>query len=47
MTLCLFRSRGEVCVLAPAHFPESLRDDPLSERSLLALATLTKVQYST
>ncbi|CAB3988597.1 vacuolar sorting-associated 8 homolog [Paramuricea clavata] len=36
-------SRGEVCVLAPLNFPESLKDDPLSERSLLALATLTKV----
>ena len=30
-------------MLAPLHFPEFLRDDPLSERSLLALATLTKV----
>ncbi|XP_028409020.1 vacuolar protein sorting-associated protein 8 homolog [Dendronephthya gigantea] len=36
-------SRGEVCVLAPLHFPESLKSNPLSERSLLALATLTKV----
>ncbi|XP_046860227.1 vacuolar protein sorting-associated protein 8 homolog [Xenia sp. Carnegie-2017] len=36
-------SRGEVCVLSPLHFPESLKNYSLAERSVLALATLTKI----
>ena len=37
-------SRGEVCMMAPLHLHEGMKEHPLYEQSLLALATLTKVQ---
>ena len=37
-------SRGEVCTMAPLHLHEGMKEHPLYEQSLLALATLTKVQ---
>ncbi|XP_044183572.1 vacuolar protein sorting-associated protein 8 homolog isoform X3 [Acropora millepora] len=41
---CLFSGcRGEVCTMAPLHLHEGMKDHPLYEQSLLALATLTKV----
>ncbi|KAJ7388710.1 Vacuolar protein sorting-associated protein 8 [Desmophyllum pertusum] len=41
---CLFSgSRGEVCTMAPLHMHEGMKEHPLYEQSLLALATLTKV----
>ena len=39
----VFQSRGEVCTMAPLHLHEGMKDHPLYEQSLLALATLTKV----
>ncbi|KAK2552517.1 Vacuolar protein sorting-associated protein 8-like protein [Acropora cervicornis] len=40
---CLFSGcRGEVCTMAPLHLHEGMKDHPLYEQSLLALATLTK-----
>ncbi|EDO31039.1 predicted protein, partial [Nematostella vectensis] len=41
---CLFSgSRGEVCTLAPLHMHQGMKDHPMYEFSMLALATLTKV----
>ncbi|PFX22478.1 Vacuolar protein sorting-associated protein 8-like [Stylophora pistillata] len=41
---CLFSgSRGEVCTMAPLHLHKGMKEHPLYEQSLLALATLTKV----
>lgn len=43
-SICLFSgSRGEVCTMAPLHLHDAMKDHPLYEQSLLALATLTKV----
>ncbi|XP_015770659.1 PREDICTED: vacuolar protein sorting-associated protein 8 homolog [Acropora digitifera] len=43
---CLFSGcRGEVCTMAPLHLHEGMKDHPLYEQSLLALATLTKVHF--
>ena len=42
----VFQSRGEVCTMAPLHMHEGMKDHPLYEQSLLALATLTKVRHS-
>ncbi|RMX42196.1 hypothetical protein pdam_00017314 [Pocillopora damicornis] len=36
-------NRGEVCMMAPLHLHEGMKEHPLYEQSLLALATLTKV----
>ena len=41
--LCLY-SRGEVCTMAPLHMHDGMKEHPLYEQSLLALATLTKVK---
>jgi len=37
-------SRGEVCTMAPLHMHDGMKEHPLYEQSLLALATLTKVK---
>lgn len=36
-------SRGEVCTMAPLHMHSGMKDHSMYEYSLLALATLTKV----
>nr|XP_006819234.1 PREDICTED: vacuolar protein sorting-associated protein 8 homolog [Saccoglossus kowalevskii] len=41
---CLFSgSRGEVCTIEPLHMNASVKDHPLQDVSLLAMATLSKV----
>ncbi|XP_077997967.1 vacuolar protein sorting-associated protein 8 homolog isoform X1 [Glandiceps talaboti] len=41
---CLFSgSRGEVCTIEPLHMNNSVKDHPLQDVSLLAMATLSKV----
>lgn len=41
---CLFSgSKGEVCCIEPLHAKVDLRDHPLTQYSLLAMASLTKV----
>lgn len=41
---CSLYSRGEVCTMAPLHLHDGMKEHPLYEQSLLALATLTKVK---
>lgn len=48
---CLFSgSKGEVCCIEPLHAGPELKDHPVTQYSLLAMASLTKVylliQYS-
>lgn len=43
--ISFLQSRGEVCTMAPLHLHDGMKDHPLYEQSLLALATLTKVQW--
>lgn len=48
---CLFSgSKGEVCCVEPLHAGPELKDHPITQYSLLAMASLTKVysymQYS-
>lgn len=41
---CLFSgSKGEVCCIEPLHAKVDLRDHPITQYSLLAMASLTKV----
>ena len=41
---CLFSgSKGEVCCIEPLHAKVELRDHPITQYSLLAMASLTKV----
>ncbi|XP_062303689.1 vacuolar protein sorting-associated protein 8 homolog isoform X2 [Osmerus eperlanus] len=41
---CLFSgSKGEVCCVEPLHTPTDLRDHPITQYSLLAMASLTKI----
>lgn len=41
---CLFSgSKGEVCCIEPLHAKTELRDHPITQYSLLAMASLTKV----
>lgn len=41
---CLFSgSKGEVCCIEPLHAKLELRDHPITQYSLLAMASLTKV----
>lgn len=41
---CLFSgSKGEVCCIEPLRAPPDLRDHPITNYSLLAMASLTKV----
>lgn len=41
---CLFSgSKGEVCCVEPLHAGLELKDHPISQYSLLAMASLTKV----
>lgn len=46
---CLFSgSKGEVCCVEPLHAGPELKDHPITQYSLLAMASLTKVcSYST
>lgn len=42
---CLFSgSKGEVCCIEPLHAKVELRDHPITQYSLLAMASLTKVR---
>lgn len=41
---CLFSgSKGEVCCIEPLHSKPELKDHPITQFSLLAMASLTKV----
>lgn len=41
---CLFSgSKGEVCCIEPLHSKPDLKDHPITQFSLLAMASLTKV----
>jgi len=41
---CLFSgSKGEVCCVEPLHAGADLKDHPITQYSLLAMASLTKV----
>ncbi|KAJ8003390.1 hypothetical protein DPEC_G00147830 [Dallia pectoralis] len=41
---CLFSgSKGEVCNIEPLHTPPDLKDHPITQYSLLAMASLTKI----
>lgn len=45
---CLFSgSKGEVCSIEPLQAPADLRDHPITHYSLLAMASLTKVDNNT
>lgn len=43
---CLFSgSKGEVCCIEPLHSKPELKDHPITQFSLLAMASLTKVGW--
>ena len=43
--LCLDCSRGEVCAIEPLHMNYTIKDHPMQDVMLVAMATLSKVSF--